>query len=494
MMQLDYWKKKFQEKRKHTPVMEFITEVMSWKPFGFYKNKGLISRYPDTPRVKNIVSPKEFSTLRDAMPYVTYDATKTFFQNFQDLLLTVPLASLVQFNLNENCDFSDCIFTAKNVYLSQVVGGDAENIYYSAFIYREVKDVFNSVLVNKNSSQIFQSTFIEKSYKIFYSKYIQNSSDIWFSTNLVWCTHCIFCDGLENVSYSIKNVKLEKEEYEKQKQEILKEKTKFDSYFLSLSKKALNYGAVNCSGNALYFSENIENWFFVSRVKNGRNVFYAGIEQCEDFYDCFDVGLNSNNFYAACSAWEVGSNHFYSVAEVGSSSNIFYSYHLEKCHYCIGCIWLRNKEFCIFNKQYTKEEWYTLADEIFSNMEKDGSFGKYFPAWLTPFYYNDTMAYFVNPTVKKEDILQLWYLWREEKIKVDIPQWIEIMRLSDLWKFEVYINGQWILSEEILKKVIQDSEGNIYRVIKEEYDFLTKHELPLPRLHWMDRIKMCMKN
>jgi hypothetical protein len=44
---------------------------------------------------------------------------------------------------------------------------------------------------------------------------------------------------------------------------------------------------------------------------------------------------------------------------------------LEACSFCLGCIGLINKSFCIFNKQYTKEERYAKVDEIFSQMEKD---------------------------------------------------------------------------------------------------------------------------
>jgi len=36
----------------------------------------------------------------------------------------------------------------------------------------------------------------------------------------------------------------------------------------------------------------------------------------------------------------------------------------------LGCIGLKNKQFCIFNKQYSKEEWYEGVDEIFGEMEK----------------------------------------------------------------------------------------------------------------------------
>jgi hypothetical protein len=44
---------------------------------------------------------------------------------------------------------------------------------------------------------------------------------------------------------------------------------------------------------------------------------------------------------------------------------------MENCSFCLGCIGLKNKQFCILNKQYTKEEWYEKVDEIFAQMEQD---------------------------------------------------------------------------------------------------------------------------
>gem|GEM_PF-3471814 len=41
----------------------------------------------------------------------------------------------------------------------------------------------------------------------------------------------------------------------------------------------------------------------------------------------------------------------------------------------------------------------------------------------------------------------------------------------------------------ILNKIIVDEQGNYYRIVKMEYDFLIKHSLPLPRKHWLDRMK-----
>jgi len=48
---------------------------------------------------------------------------------------------------------------------------------------------------------------------------------------------------------------------------------------------------------------------------------------------------------------------------------------------------------------------------------------------------------------------------------------------------------QRYIDPEILKYIIQDEQGNVYRIVKMEYDFLMKYGLPLPRKHWLDRMR-----
>ncbi len=52
---------------------------------------------------------------------------------------------------------------------------------------------------------------------------------------------------------------------------------------------------------------------------------------------------------------------------------------MTSCSFCIGCVGLKNKSYCILNKQYTKEEWYVLADQIFTQMNQQGVLGDFFP-------------------------------------------------------------------------------------------------------------------
>jgi hypothetical protein len=66
---------------------------------------------------------------------------------------------------------------------------------------------------------------------------------------------------------------------------------------------------------------------------------------------------------------------------------------LSNASYCFGCIGLHNNEqYCILNRQYTKEEYETLVPQIIEHMIQTGEWGEFFPASLSPFGYNETVA------------------------------------------------------------------------------------------------------
>jgi hypothetical protein len=66
---------------------------------------------------------------------------------------------------------------------------------------------------------------------------------------------------------------------------------------------------------------------------------------------------------------------------------------------------------------------------------------------------------------------------------------MEVVEVKDLGEYESWKDEEWTIDPSILKKVIRDEEGNVYRVIKMEYDFLMRYHLPLPRTHWLKRLK-----
>ena len=217
-------------------------------------------------------------------------------------------------------------------------------------------------------------------------------------------------------------------------------------------------------------------------------------EGAENMYDSFTSGSPyGQDFYWV--NWAGGAQKLYNVSHVGFwASNIYYSHSLDACSYCLGCIGLKNKTFCILNKQYSKEERFEKANEIFEQMDKDWTLWQFFPGSMNPFYFNDTAACLIDDSFTKEEVTKEWYLRRDEEIKVDVPAWAAMIETKDLNSYQ-WFNDKWerTINPEILRKVIKDEKWNYYRIVPMELEFLQKHGLPLPELHWLDRIKLWFK-
>lgn len=217
---------------------------------------------------------------------------------------------------------------------------------------------------------------------------------------------------------------------------------------------------------------------FVQQVRNGRNLIMVGQgDDIEDCYDNVDSWVNAERSYANMGASQ--GTDIYMSMNSGSLHECYYSLYCDDVHHVIGCIGLAHKSFCIFNEQYKEEEWYQLAEQIFSSLEKEGRLGDFFPGSMNPFYFNDTLASLVLGYTK-EEVTKVGYLWRDEAIKVDIPSDSETIHTET-------IEGK-DFDESILKKTLIDQEGRFYRIVPMEYAFLKKYNLPLPTTHWMDRL------
>lgn len=92
------------------------------------------------------------------------------------------------------------------------------------------------------------------------------------------------------------------------------------------------------------------------------------IKYCRDIHDlqdAMDINFESDTtsrVYECCG-----------LEKVTKSMSIFLCLNIHDCYYChlcfdsshlFGCIGLRNKQYCIFNKQYSKEEYEILVPKI----------------------------------------------------------------------------------------------------------------------------------
>jgi len=63
---------------------------------------------------------------------------------------------------------------------------------------------------------------------------------------------------------------------------------------------------------------------------------------------------------------------------------------------------LKNKEYCILNRQLSKEEREKISGPIIDQMKQAGIYGKYLPLELSSFPYNDTVANDLFPVKEVE--------------------------------------------------------------------------------------------
>src|SRR3989344_1857420 len=157
----------------------------------------------------------------------------------------------------------------------------------------------------------------------------------------------------------------------------------------------------------------------------------------------------------------------------GSTGN--YMTNSKNCTSCFGCIGLRQKSYCILNKQYSKDEYAKRVSEIMSSMKE---YGEFFPQEFSPFAYNDTIAQEYFP-LEREDAAKRGYQWRDA-VDRDVRPTINV---RDLPKTVVETD------ESILKEIIgcehdgtcNDNCTKGFRIAPEELAFYKKMSLPLPR-------------
>jgi len=57
-----------------------------------------------------------------------------------------------------------------------------------------------------------------------------------------------------------------------------------------------------------------------------------------------------------------------------------------------GCIGLKRNEYCVLNRQYSKDEYKKTVLRLIEHMKKTGEYGEFFPIDISPFKCEDTVA------------------------------------------------------------------------------------------------------
>ncbi|MFA4814753.1 MAG: hypothetical protein WC924_04565 [Candidatus Gracilibacteria bacterium] len=433
--------------------------------------KIVISMIPPTSKFKVIDQDEWWADSFDASIYAReFDFNRPFFDQFADLQKEVPRWARLFVNC-ENSEFTNNSAEVKDCYLT-FSSYDSEKLFYCIRVFRSLSCV--DCMNVEDSQYCSQCMDCQKCYNLHYSQSSKSCSDSYFLYDCKNCKDCILCGQLSGQSYCILNKQYSEKEYKKFKDEFLKtlsgnkkeQEQKLEALKRTLFLKNLRMiNTENSLGDFVNDSKNIYNGFYVVDCEDCIN-----IQDCTKLKDCYDNLANEKSELCleVDTAYEVYNSKFCTL-----TVNCTDSAYLDQCsklEESFGCVGMKSGQNLILNKKYSKEEYEKMLKRIREHMMKTGEWGHPFPAKLTTFPYNTTVAYEYYP-LTKEEALRQGYSWdEEEKEAKHFGKEYEIP--GDIKDVDETICEQILTCEET---------GGQYKVIPQELKFYKTFSLPIPR-------------
>lgn len=405
-----------------------------------------------------------------------FDFSRSFFSQLQELQCKVPRMAL--FNVNaENSDYCNMAAGNKNSYC--VFGGDfnQDTMYGTLCMHNRSSVDIDYSNLNELCYDVFNSFDCYGCRSVVDSK---NCSDCGYVSDCIGCKDCILCVNLQNAQYCIRGKQLSREEYEAQRKRLLNGSAEMHQQLLQefrdlrstrIVRFAHLIASEDCSGDFIENSKDCSNCFFCSGSQDCTDgIFLADAsDACMSSFFGHHGGIGFNTM--SCVQTHDCLGCFFAIG----GSNLRYCDTVIGCNDCFGCYGLRQKRYCILNKQYAKEEYEVLLPKVVAHMKQSGEWGRYFPIALSCFAYNESTAMEFFPLTKAEAIAK-GFCWRdqlEEPAKAE--KTIDASQLPDAVADTPDAVLNWAIRCEVT--------GRIFRIIKQELAFYCTHSLPLPRVH-----------
>lgn len=419
-----------------------------------------------------------------------YDFSKNFFTQFNELLHAVPRVNL-EGTQNLNSPYTNYTWECKNCYLSASTLF-SENVYYGKAVDKSRDCVDCTEVVEcelcyglVTSEKCHSSAFLIN------CRECMNSSLLFDCQN---CQDCILSCNLRNKKYVVRNKQYSKEEYELERRKLnlesytnetnLLKEFKFMTENQALHRFARLIKTVNSTGNNLTNTKDAKQCF---EMYNLENVRYAvrgyNIKDSGDMYGTDDTELD----YECVNNGIFGSKIRYSTNTHTHVSNAEYTDYCRNSSNLFGCAGVRNRSYCILNKQYKEAEYFELREKIIQHMNESPytdllgrvyRYGEFPPIELSPFAYNEAISGEYMPLTQSEAV-KYGFRWKEvdkKSVQVTLTQEHFPETISEA-------------QEEVLQAVLecahrgecneQCSYG--FRLTPYEFVFYKKMNLPLPR-------------
>jgi hypothetical protein len=465
----------------------FRNERKLFRVKDFFTGNDIFSLYPIESGKKSTAEKEWFKDNWDALEYGRdYDFSTNFFEQISQLEKEVPVFALrVEYMVDS--PYCANATALKNSYLC-FNSSHSENCMYSNATDYSKDCVDNSHI--KNSERCYECFWIQKCYQCYFTIMSVESTNLWFCRDCLSCNDCLGCVNLRKSSYCIFNKQYSKENYfvEIERMQLntisgVREARARARDFWDTQPTKSHQGLKNVDSTGSYVTncKNVNDSFL---IREGENIRYCQYLQVPKSKDCYDASAWGDNMELHYETGICGGNSYnikFSTDSWPNCKNLEYCISCFSSTDCFGCVGLKKKQYCILNKQYSKEEYFAMMERIKKHMDevphidKKGriyKYGEFFPIEFSPFGYNNstTAQYF---PMTKEMAEENGYPWIEvERGKYDITK-----KVSEL------PNEIAEVDESILKEIIEcENCKNPYRILEDEFNFYKKEKLPLPAL------------
>ena len=319
---------------------------------------------------------------------------------FHKFILWVPQMALDNaYKLLINSEYINGNGESKDCYLVSC-GSDNDKCLYAWFLFS------CSSMLNVNYGRFSElcsfSSHIWKCYDVHFAFDASECRNSRYIFSCEGSQYLIGCVWLKNQKYHILNHPCTEKEYSETLERLKTDEVfckEFIQRFYSLIgklgiQKNILTGSIDSSGDFCYDS------------KNAYESYGSGdIRDCAYVYDCYDAfdSMDIDNWwenlrlsYDSISTGRNASHIYWSMWSWGGAEYHFYCHACTGGSYLFGCSWLRWKSYCIFNKQYSKEEWEEVVKKLIKKMWKSGEWWEFFNpqyAWY-PYDASHAMAVF----------------------------------------------------------------------------------------------------
>jgi len=396
------------------------------------------------------------------------DFARPIFEQLKELWRAVPAQNLLTAGTNQNSEYIHYAGFAKNCYL--IMHSDfCEDCYYG-YGFKKTTSCVDG-FYNLSCELCYDCVDVHSCYGLTGCQDCVNCNSSAFLRDCVGCKHCFLCAGLREKQFCFEK-KLaaidlgshqQYEKYKARRRDIEK-----GHYFKEFQGQNLQ----NCSGDHLQNCKDTHCSFDCEDVESGKYL-YQIVTGAKDLYDAYQYGLKLRESYECCIAGNDSYHVLFSHHAHMDCSDVLYCWYIQSSKNCFGCFNSHHKQYCILNKQYTKEEYETLVPRVIEHMRKTGEWGEFFPLSFSPFGYNKTTAQMYYPLTKDEVSVKNWKWDDVPDSAPNVQKVIESSALPDS------IDE---IPDDVLNWAIKcEVTGKPFKIIAQELSFYRAQHLPLPR-------------